>query len=93
MAAFSELILLRRREASYQDHPGQTTRRSLREDEETKKTRMANMEQGGTTSTKRSQNGPMEPPDPNRTIQLELLVPTDINQKVNQLLHRPRSDH
>ncbi len=41
---------------------------------------------GGTTSTKRSQNGPMEPPNPDGPLPLGPPVPTDINQKVNQLL-------
>ncbi len=45
------------------------------------------MELGGTTSTERSQKGPMEPPDPAGPLPLETPVPTDINQKVNQLLH------
>ncbi len=44
------------------------------------------MDLGGTTSTKRSQNGPMEPPDPGGPLPLGPPVPTDINQKVNQLL-------
>ena len=51
------------------------------------KTRKANLELGGTTSTKRSQNGPMEPPDHDGPLPLGPPVPTDINQKVNQLLH------
>ena len=57
-----------------------------REDEEAKKTRQADMELGGTTSTKRSQIGPMEPPDHDGPLPLGPSVPTDINQKVNQLL-------
>ncbi len=48
------------------------------------------MELGGTTSTKRSQNGPMEPPDHDGPLPLGPPVPTDIDQKVNQLLqHGP----
>ncbi len=49
------------------------------------------MEQGGTTSTKRSQNGPMEPPDHNRPLPMEPSVPTDIDQKLTDFYKSKKS--